>query len=155
MASPAKAPINNPLLPWSEAIQQPGSGQMRHARALLESRPFLTRVPDDSVLVETKIPTAMPGAGRYHFTATRDSAGRYALIYAPVGRPFRVRLEKITGPRVKAWWFNPRDGRATAIGEFANAGEREFTPPDPGEMTDWVLVLDDAAQNFPPPGAPR
>jgi hypothetical protein len=31
-------------------------------------------------------------------------------------------------------------------------GEREFTPPDPGEMLDWVLVLDDAAKQYPPPG---
>ena len=26
------------------------------------------------------------------------------------------------------------------------------TPPDPGEPLDWVLVLDDAAQGFRPPG---
>ena len=53
---------------------------------------------------------------------------------------------------MKAWWFNPRNGEATAIGEFPNTGERDFTPPDPGEMLDWVLVLDDAAKNYPPPG---
>ena len=65
---------------------------------------------------------------------------------------FRVRMEKIGGPKVKAWWFNPRDGSASVIGEFENAGEREFIPPDPGEALDWVLVLDDAAKGFPPPG---
>jgi hypothetical protein len=54
---------------------------------------------------------------------------------------------------VKAWWFNPRNGEATAIGTFEPAGEREFTPPDPGEMIDWVLVLDDASKNYPPPGS--
>jgi hypothetical protein len=53
---------------------------------------------------------------------------------------------------VKAWWFNPRNGEASAIGEFSNTGEREFNPPDPGEALDWVLVLDDAAKGFPPPG---
>lgn len=42
--------------------------------------------------------------------------------------------------------------RATAIGVFPNPGEREFTPPDPGELLDWVLVLDDAAKNYPSPG---
>ena len=152
MWQPGRAPINNPLMPWSEAIDQPGAAQMQHARHLLESRPFLTRIPDDSVVVETNIPTAMPGTGTRHFAATRDSAGTYAMVYAPVGRNFSVRMDKITGPKVKAWWFNPRDGSATAIGEFPNSGEREFTPPDKGEMIDWVLVLDDAAENFPPPG---
>jgi hypothetical protein len=53
---------------------------------------------------------------------------------------------------VKAWWFNPRTGEATSIGEFPNTGEREFTPPDKGELLDWVLVLDDAAKKFPAPG---
>jgi len=131
MWSPQRKPINNPLMPWSEAINQPGAAQMQHARALLESRPFLTRIPDDEVLVASSIPTAMPGTGCYHFCATRDSAGSYAMVYAPVGRSFKVRMDKIGGARVKAWWFNPRGGEATAIGTFANRGKREFTPPNP------------------------
>ena len=27
-------------------------------------------------------------------------------------------MDKIKGPKVKAWWFNPRDGKAKAIGHF-------------------------------------
>jgi hypothetical protein len=42
---------------------------------------------------------------------------------------------------------------ATARGIFESRGERAFMPPDPGEWTDWVLVLDDAAKRYPPPGA--
>ncbi len=152
MWSPAKPPVNNPLQPWYEAINQPGAAQMQHARALLESRPFLTRIPDDSILVTDRVATRVPGAGRYRFAGTRDTEGTFAMVYAPVGRPFRVRMEVIRGPQVKAWWFNPRDGTAREIGTFPNQGEREFTPPDPGEMLDWVLVLDDADRRRPPPG---
>ena len=68
-------------------------------------------------------------------------------------RRFKVRMNAITGPKVRAWWFNPRNAEATRIGEFTNTEEREFVPPDNGELLDWILVLDDAAQNFPPPGA--
>lgn len=152
MWSPGKGPINNPLMPWSDAINQPGAAQMQHSRALIESRPFLTRIPDDSIIVTDRVPTSVPGAGRYHFASTRDEGGSYAMVYAPIGRGFKVRMDRITGAKVKAWWFNPRDGQATAIGDFSNTGEREFTPPDNGEMLDWVLVLDDAAKNYPPPG---
>ncbi len=152
MWSPGKNPINNPLMPWFEAIRQPGAGQMQHAKHLLLSRPFLTRVPDDSVIVTDRVPTSVPGAGRYRFVATRDADGTYAMVYAPVGRPFKVRMDVIRGGKVRAWWFNPRDGTATAIGTFPDTGQREFTPPDPGEHLDWVLVLDDAAKNYPPPG---
>ena len=155
MWSPGKAPINNPLMPWSEAINQPGAAQMQHGRALIESRPFLTRIPDDSIIVTDRVPTSVPGAGRYHFAATRDTDGTYAMVYAPVGRPFKVRMEVIKGEKVKAWWFNPRDGKATAVGEFPNTGEREFMPPDKGEMLDWVLVLDDVAKQYPAPGAKK
>lgn len=152
MWSPGRNPINNPLMPWSDAINQPGAAQMQHGRALMESRPFLSRIPDDSVIVTDRVPTSVPGAGRYHFAATRDTDGTYAMVYAPVGRSFKVRMDVIKGAKVKAWWFNPRNGKASPIGTFANEGEREFTPPDAGEMLDWVLVLDDAARRYPAPG---
>jgi hypothetical protein len=152
MWAPGRNPINNPLMPWSEAIDQPGAGQMRYARRLLESRPFLGRVPDDSVVVTDRVATSVPGAGRYRFAATRDAEGAYAMVYAPIGRPFKVRLDKISGSSVKAWWFDPRRGQAQPLGEFPNQGERVFDPPEPGEQLDWVLVLDDAAKRFGPPG---
>ncbi|MCC7009986.1 MAG: glycoside hydrolase family 140 protein [Acidobacteria bacterium] len=155
MWAPGRQGINNPLMPWYDAIDQPGAAQMQHARALLESRPFLSRVPDQDVIVAGPVPTAMPGAGRYHVAATRDANGGYAMVYAPVGRPFTVRMSKVTGATITAWWFDPRTGRAMRIGNVPNAGERTFTPPDPGEMIDWVLVLDDASKGFGPPGVRR
>ena len=152
MWTPQREPINNPLLPWTEAIEQPGALQMQHGRALIESRPFLTRLPDQSIIVTDRVPTRVPGAGRYAFVSTRDESGTYAMIYVPAGRAFNVRMNAITGATVKAWWFNPRDGAAAEIGTFPNTGEREFIPPTPGEGLDWVLVLDDADKNYPPPG---
>lgn len=152
MWQPGRNPINNPLLSWKDALKQPGAAQMIHGRKLLESRPILSRIPDDSIIVTDRVATAVPGAGRYRFTATRDTEGTYALVYVPVGRPFKVKLDKIIGKTVKAWWFNPRTGAATAIGEYPNSGEREFLSPDPGEQLDWILVLDDAAKNYGPPG---
>jgi len=152
MWSPGKGPINNPLMPWDQAIQQPGAAQMQHAKHLLLSRPFLTRIPDDTIIVTDRVPTSVPGAGRYRYAATRDADGSYAMVYVPVGRKFQVNLSKVTGPTVRAWWFNPRTGSATKLGDFPNAGAREFTPPDPGEQLDWVLVLDDTAKAYPAPG---
>lgn len=151
--TPDREPVNNPLMAWHEAIEAPGAAQMQHGRALIESRPFLTRIPDQSVIVTDRVPTSVPGEGRYRFVATRDVDRTYAMVYAPVGRSFTVRLDAIAGEQVKAWWFNPRTGEATAIGTFPARGERRFTPPDPGEALDWVLVLDDAAKGYPAPGS--
>jgi len=107
------------------------------------------------VIVAGRVATSVPGAGRYRFVATRDSAGTYAMVYAPVGRPFTVRMSAIKGPQVRACWFNPRTGAAVAIGTFPSTTERTFTPPDPGELLDWILVLDDAAEGYPLPGQRR
>jgi hypothetical protein len=147
--------VNNPLIPWEQAVDQPGARQMQYARALLESRPFLTRLPADDVIVPARVPTSVPGAGRYRFVATRDTDGTYAMVYAPVGRAFTVRMDVIKGSQVRAWWFNPRDGSATLIGTFPAIGQREFVPPNPGEMLDWVLVLDDVAKGYQAPGTSR
>ena len=153
MWGPGREPVNNPLLQWTEAINQPGACQMQYGRRLIESRPYLARIPDDSIIVPTTAQTSVPGAGLKRMVATRDSGGSYAMVYTPVGRAFKVRMNVITGPLIVAWWFNPRSGVAVKIGEFDNKGEQTFVPPDKGEMLDWVLVLDDAAKKFAPPGS--
>ena len=135
---PGRKPISWAKTPWQEALKLPASGQVQYARALLESRPFFTRVPDQSVIASD------PGTGAGHLQATRDSKGSYAFIYTPLGKPFKVRMDRISGPQVKASWYDPRTGKWQAIGQFANQGEREFTPPSSGEDNDWILVLDDA-----------
>ncbi len=152
MWTPKRAPINRPLMPWYEAIDQPGAGQMMYGRRLIESRPFLTRIPDNSIIVTGDVASAVPGAGSYRFVATRDQEGTYAMIYAPVGRKFTVRMDAINGKDVTAWWFNPRNGEATVIGKYGNTGTQSFIPPAPGENLDWILVLDDASKKYPAPG---
>jgi hypothetical protein len=145
MYSPGKRPINGPLLYWHEAIHRPGAAQMQYVRNLIESRPFLSRVPDQSLVVNAL-------TGPDYIAATRGDG--YALIYSGQGRAFTVNLGKISGARVNAWWFNPRNGAAEKIDTFDNQGTREFTPhPHSGFGTDMVLVLDDAAKNFPAPGS--
>ena len=152
MWSPERTQVNRPLMPWYEAIDQPGAGQMIYGRLLMESRPFLTRIPDNSIIVSDKITSSVPGAGSYRFVATRDIEGTYAMVYAPIGRKFSVRMDVIKGKEVVAWWFNPRNGEAKEIGKFTNTGTQSFNTPSPGENLDWILVLDDVVKKYPAPG---
>jgi len=140
-------PINNPLMPWFQAIDQPGAGQMQFGRRLIESRPFLTRVPDDSVIVTGPRADERARYWTLSLRATRDIDGTYAMVYAPVGRSFKVRMDVIKRPNVKAWWFNRAAARRRPSESFWNTGEREFLPPDVGEHLDWVLVLDDITRS--------
>lgn len=142
--APPCPPILGAKLPWREALQAPSATRMGHLRRLMESRPFPTQQPDQTLLAGDA------GAGAEHVRALRGDG--YACIYTPTGKPVRVRLDKLTGPEVLAWWFDPRAGAATPTGQFAREGERVFTPPGaPGVSNDWVLVLDDATQHLPDP----
>ncbi len=152
MWAPERTPVNRPLMPWYEAIDQPGALQMMYGRLLMESRPFLSRIPDNSIIVNDNIVSSVPGAGEYRFAATRDAEGSYAMVYVPAGRKFTVRMDCIKGGEIQAWWFNPRNGEATRLGTYAAAGTQTFISPTPGEALDWILVLDDAARNYPAPG---
>lgn len=120
--------------PWKKALHLPGSGQVQHARALLESRPFLTRIPDQSLIVSD------PGTGTHHVVATRDTAGSYAMLYLPSCKPVTVDLDKLSGTRVAVTWYDPRTGEARPASEVPGGKHYEFTPPP--VWPDWVLVLD-------------
>lgn len=152
MWAPGHEPVLSPLMSWREALDRPAAGQMRYARRLLESRPFLTRIPDQAVLAPHPVTEYMPGAGRTFFAATRDAAGTYAMVYAPVGRAFDVNTRLLRGKRLRGWWFNPRDGLSALIGEWVNTGLLTIMPPADGELLDWVLVLDDTAEGYSAPG---
>jgi hypothetical protein len=143
MYAPGRTPVNGPLLYWNEAIHRPGAAQMQYVRALIESRPYFSRIPDPSLVSDP-----LDGADR--IVATRGDD--YAFVYSAQGRPFTVNMGKISGTQVKGWWYNPRTGTSVAIGEFDNSGTREFVCPAEGFGSDWVLVLDDASKKFPPPG---
>jgi hypothetical protein len=143
MYAPGRKPVNGPLLYWYEAIHRPGAAQMKHVRALLESRPYLSRVPDQS-LVEN----ALEGAD--HIVATRGDG--YAFVYSPQGRKFTARLDGVGAKELKAWWYNPRTGTAEEAGTLPGSGTKEYACPAEGFGADWVLVLDDAARRFPAPG---
>ena len=136
-----------PRRPWQEALDLPGAGQLRHARALLESRPFLDRIPDQSLLVSST------GDGAEHLRATRAAGGAYAFVYLPTPRPVTIDLTPLTGAEIEGHWFDPRTGARDSIGRRPIARATTFAPPNSTAGPDWVLVLDDASRRFPTPGS--
>jgi hypothetical protein len=138
MYAPPRAKVSHVRRTWREALALPGASQMRHAKDLLLSRPFLTRIPDQELLAMDA------GAGADHVRATRDSAGAGALVYTPSGKPVSVRLDRIGAARVRVSWFDPRTGKSSAAGTRVSTGVGDFEPPTSGIGQDWVLALDEA-----------
>lgn len=148
------APILEPTMGWRQALDAAGAGQMQHLRALMESRPFLTRIPDQGRVNDV-------GTDTDHVQVTRDGTegkrdATTILVYLPIMREVRIDTSVLAGERLRSWWFDPRTGRARLIGETPNTGsyerpaEQRIQPGDGGP--DWVLVIDDAAKNYPLPG---
>jgi len=132
---------------WQTYLTSPGAS-VSNVIKLMNTRPWWNCIPDYSKTVVTA------GYGTYgqqaFVTAMREASGKTIIAYVPVGSMTpSFAMEKISGPAAIAWWYDPRSGAATAIGAYATIGTQTFTPPD---TNDWVLVLDDAAQNYPPPG---
>ncbi len=116
---------------WTEALDDPGAGQMQYLKKLMLSRPYFERVPDDSVIVDQ-------GERYDRVVAMRGKS--YLFAYTYTGRAFKVRMGSIGGTKVSASWFDPRTGEAQPAGSMKNEGIVTFTPPEKGN--DWVLVLD-------------
>ena len=138
-----RTPITHANTDWRQAMDFDGAAQMGIMRRLFEARPWYRLVPAQSVLA------AGQGQGEDHIQAARADDGSFLMAYLPAGRSVTVRMDKVSGGLVKANWFNPREGTWTRIGEYPATGTSEFTPPSSGPTSDWVLVLDDAAKEYP------
>jgi hypothetical protein len=120
---------------WTEAINDPGANQMMFLKKLMLSRSYSDRVADQSIIA------GMQGEQYDYLIATRGN--HYAFVYTYTGKNIRINTGKIKGNKIKASWYNPRNGSTVIIGTFSNSGVLEFDPPGFLETgNDWVLVLD-------------
>lgn len=131
---------------WYDALDRPGAFQAGYLKRLIESRPYLERVPDDSIIV-----TGQGEKGEY-ITAFKDQKGRYMMIYLPVGKSITVDAMSINSKRVRCWWYNPKNAETKYIGKLKKENLMQFTPPALGDGNDWVLVIDDASEKYSRPG---
>jgi hypothetical protein len=145
MLTPERAPIGLARHYWYDVLDLPGAEDLINARRLIESRPFLSRIPDQEMIAPEYFPETD------YIVATRGNG--YAFVYFPTGLSATIKLDKIGAKSIKAWWFDPRSGEAGVPEVISGRGQMKFTPPSGGRGNDWILVLDDADKNFSKPGA--
>ncbi len=146
---------------WETSLDDPGAAQMQHLLKLMTSwtdEQFLERIPDQS-LIEGDTGNMGGGEGirSSGLQATRGIRGDYAMVYSANGRSIRLRMDRLAGPSMNAFWFDPRNGKWWSHGQYAEdrAGSvaakvpsgpgavvHVFDPPgSPKDGNDWVLVL--------------
>lgn len=124
------------LYDWRESLDRPGANQIRYIRNLFEQRDFSKLVPDQSAIYGKNY------KDDNHIRVAVASDASFLIAYMAQGQPATIVMKKIRGPKVRAYWYNPRNGEATLIGEYENQGFQSFTPPSSGIDNDWALVLD-------------
>ena len=112
---------------WDQALDSPGACQLGYLRRLMESRPFLTRIPDQGLLQGEN-----PSHASDHIRATRDGTpggkdASYIMVYIPYYKSFKVKTDVIKGTKLKVGWFNPQSGYAFPQGIIDNSGAYEFS----------------------------
>jgi len=135
------------FITWEKGMEMPGALQVGLLKKLMESRPMIELIPDQSLIASGQ------GDCSGYTCAIRGKS--FAYVYIPTGNKTTIKMGIISGQKVKASWFNPRNGEQTFIGEFENTGERSFDVPGmsielawlkSGRGCDWVLLLDDASK---------
>ncbi|MBN1672856.1 MAG: glycoside hydrolase family 140 protein [Kiritimatiellae bacterium] len=122
---------------WIDLLDSPGAWQMKAVRDLMLSRPHAGRGAAQSLL-------RAPGEGERTQRATRGDG--YVFAYSPYGDPIEL---DVPWQDFDAWWYDPRTGAARP----EEASGTSFTPPGhPYRGNDWVLVVDEGARHYPPPG---
>ena len=131
-----KDPINGPLRPWPEALDMPMANQVKHLKQLMLSRPFLTRIPDQSMIkVEQE-------ENNQYKIATRDSEGSYAMIYFPEGGKTTLDLSDLSSDELQTSWYDPRTGNSFPSTTLNRSSEVQVEAPTQGIGNDWVLIID-------------
>ncbi len=131
---PGKTPPDHPSTGvakvWNEALELPGSSDMKRMVELFTSLEWWKLRPSQSLLKE------QPGQAdptRFVATAATESFDA-AVLYLPDGGKVAIDVQRL-GRNVKAAWFNPRDGHRTAL-ELSD--DDVYNAPD---TEDWLLLF--------------
>jgi len=144
-SAPAGAGFCPTVANWQPQLASAGSTTLPLVGRLFTSRAFFKLVPDQTHQVLTN----GYQSGDTYAAAARANDGSTLIAYIPTQRTVTVDLSKIAGSSATAWWFDPQTANTTLIGTFNTSGMKDFTPTT---SDDWVLVIDNASLQLPPPG---
>ncbi|MFT4023828.1 MAG: glycoside hydrolase family 140 protein [Flavihumibacter sp.] len=139
-------PVTHVDRSWTKGLTSPGSEEVGYLRKLIECRPYLGRVPDNSMILSGN------GQKGLAIVAFRGKDNQFGMIYMPIGKTIRVKTTWMKSDDIKAWWWDPRIGMMVRGESLPRRNEMEFTPPTQGVGHDWVLILDNPEAGFRPPG---
>ncbi len=130
-------------IPWREALELEGSGQLRFVRQVLTGLEWWSLRPHREWLVLNGRENPMPGPKDISPPHCAARPGRTYVVYIPRGNADkRLLLTHLAKAAYEARWVDPRTGAETAVDPPPQGVEEwliSARPEPAGE--DWVLVL--------------
>lgn len=128
---------------WQTALGNPGAATLRHLKTLVDSLAWWTLEPDTA----GTLVTAGVGSGATRTAAAMASNRSFALVYVPSVRSVTVDMNRLSGPHVRARWYDPTNGAYTNVAGspfVAASGSVSLAPTGNNSrgQGDWVLVLE-------------
>ncbi|MBQ2957256.1 MAG: DUF4038 domain-containing protein [Clostridia bacterium] len=116
---------------WQAALDQPGSGQMKHLKTLIESVEFGEGAPAASMV--------SGNMEAVNFVPVLKGKN-WLIAYSAQGLSFDLNLGA-EWDGAKAQWFDPRNGEFSEETTVTAGRIASFDPPSAGRGADWALVL--------------
>lgn len=137
---------------WTKAINFESAWQLQYVRKLVESRPYLSRIPDQDIILSGDGSPVSTHVQATHDGTPDSNNATYIMIYIPdSNHKVTINTLPLPGDTLKVWKYNPRDGTTKLIDTRTNSGIYTWTTPSDGP--DWVLVIDDGSKSYPTPGS--
>lgn len=120
---------------WTDALDAPGAGQMRHLRSLFESVDYAHGQYAPEIVLE--------GGGEKYERLIPNRGPGYALVYAYTAQAMTIDLAAAcpNAKHITAEWFIPSDGSTRPIGTFAPEPQSFDPKIDSRPGNDIVLIL--------------
>lgn len=126
---------------WTAALDSVTSRSMTALQALFTSLRWWEFEPD----VSNAVLRAGHGSGMELALAAKARDGSAAMVYSPSHRPLEVNLQALAGPRVRARWMDPADGRYIDAIDVPAPSASTLVLQTPAVNSagtaDWVLLL--------------
>lgn len=130
------------VVPWREALRQPGSAQLIHARKFLEELEWWRLEPLRQRLRVDGAPNPVPHAKDISPPQCAMIPGRAAVLYLPrANKARRISIELGWRDAAEARWFDPRRGESTGTSIPVPPGQSWTIPTAPQPEEDWVLLV--------------
>lgn len=132
---------------WKQALNTTAQQQLQYIKTLLYAFPYLSRVPDQSLLL-----TAQADGVRNKVEVMRDGEtgkknATYIMAYVSSAQPLSIKTDVICSEKLNAYWFDPCTGAIELVAKgFDNQGTYHSDAKTGG--SDLVLVIADAAKNY-------